>query len=82
MPVDKNTFLTIQFIDDQIRNKFPVVEATAVMYDNHLIWSGVEQEAMFLLYTLEQEEMKSFYTYMAMNDDSSAKKEGDESEVV
>lgn len=67
LPVDRSTFLTIQYLVNLVQSQFPQVEAAAVMYDSKLIWSGINQDDMFWLYYLEQDAMRQFYSYLSSN---------------
>jgi hypothetical protein len=37
-----------------LKRELPLIQTTALMYNSNLIWSGLCQEDMFLLYSLEQ----------------------------
>ncbi|XP_046680049.1 vacuolar fusion protein CCZ1 homolog isoform X2 [Homalodisca vitripennis] len=57
LPLDKQTFLHIQCFVNLLEASFPVVEFTAFLYNDRLIWSGLEPEDMqvvfhYLVYTL------------------------------
>uniref|UniRef100_A0A1B6LR64 CCZ1/INTU/HSP4 first Longin domain-containing protein n=1 Tax=Graphocephala atropunctata TaxID=36148 RepID=A0A1B6LR64_9HEMI len=57
LPLDKTTFLHIQCFVNLLEASFPVVEFTAFLYNDRLIWSGLEPEDMqvvfhYLVYTL------------------------------
>ncbi len=75
LPVDKATFLTIQYLVNLVTATYPgVVRASALMYNSKLIWSGLNQEDMFLLYSLEQDAMRPFFHYLSYKDRVAPKK--------
>eukprot|EP00455_Lapot_gusevi_P005608 TRINITY_DN12406_c0_g1_i3.p1 TRINITY_DN12406_c0_g1~~TRINITY_DN12406_c0_g1_i3.p1 ORF type:complete len:497 (+),score=115.53 TRINITY_DN12406_c0_g1_i3:65-1492(+) len=67
-PVDKATYLSIQYIVNLLNTTFPSLLNTAIMYDSKLIWTGIEQTDMRVLYNLQQENMRGFFTYFCMNE--------------
>eukprot|EP00037_Helgoeca_nana_P007268 m.66397 g.66397 ORF g.66397 m.66397 type:complete len:480 (+) comp18072_c0_seq1:267-1706(+) len=50
LPLDKNTFLKVQSFVNMTESKFPSIHYTVFIYHDHLIWSGLEQEDMRVLY--------------------------------
>mmetsp|Transcript_16376 Transcript_16376/g.42526 ORF Transcript_16376/g.42526 Transcript_16376/m.42526 type:complete len:490 (+) Transcript_16376:199-1668(+) len=50
LPLDKNTFLKVQSFVNLTESKFPSIHYTVFVYHDHLIWSGLEQEDMRVLY--------------------------------
>lgn len=50
MPLDKNTFLRVQCFINLLECTFPVVKYTAFLYNDQLVWSGLEQEDMRIMY--------------------------------
>ena len=67
MPVNKTAFLLIQYINNSVRANFPRILASAVMCNKQLIWSGLQQEDMFFIYLLAQDNMARFYEYFSAN---------------
>jgi vacuolar fusion protein CCZ1, animal type len=63
LPVDKISFLSVQYVVSTIRSEFPCVQGMALLYDRDLLWSDLGQEDMLLLYTLHQDYMRRFLTY-------------------
>jgi len=52
LPVDKQTFLAIQYFVNLTENHFPQVKASALLYDDHLVWSGLDQDIARTIYRL------------------------------
>ncbi|CAH3105992.1 unnamed protein product [Pocillopora meandrina] len=50
LPLDKNTFLRIQSFINVIEHTFSQVRYTSFLYSEKLVWSGLEQEDMRILY--------------------------------
>jgi len=50
LPVDKNVYLKIQCFINSIENTFPKIKYSTFLYRDHLVWSGLEQEDMRILY--------------------------------
>lgn len=50
LPLDKTTYLKIQCFVNVIEAKFPVIKYTVFLYNDHLVWSGLEQDDMRVLY--------------------------------
>nr|KAG5710418.1 hypothetical protein BaRGS_022236 [Batillaria attramentaria] len=50
LPLDKNTYLRIQCFINQLEAAFPTVKYTAFLYNDKLVWSGLEQEDMRTMY--------------------------------
>ncbi|XP_048575967.1 vacuolar fusion protein CCZ1 homolog isoform X2 [Nematostella vectensis] len=50
LPLDKNTFLKIQSFVNLIEHTFSQIKYTAFLYSDKLVWSGLEQEDMRILY--------------------------------
>ncbi|XP_063445038.1 vacuolar fusion protein CCZ1 homolog [Mytilus trossulus] len=50
MPLDKNTFLRVQCFINLLEAKFSAVKYTAFLYNDQLVWSGLEQEDMRIMY--------------------------------
>jgi len=72
LPVDKATFLTIQYLVNTVRSQLPLVQASAVMFNGQLIWSGINQDDMFLLYLLDQVNAVHISSIMLLLTESSA----------
>jgi hypothetical protein len=84
LPVDKPTFLSVQYLINTVQTQFnqllmsssksnnskctSSIASVACMYSGKLIWSGLNQDDMFLLYNLDQESMNYFYQYLAANE--------------
>uniref|UniRef100_A0A6I8PNN5 CCZ1 homolog B, vacuolar protein trafficking and biogenesis associated n=1 Tax=Xenopus tropicalis TaxID=8364 RepID=A0A6I8PNN5_XENTR len=49
-PLDKMTYLKIQSFINRIEESLNIVKYTAFLYNDQLIWSGLEQEDMRILY--------------------------------
>lgn len=50
MPLDKNTYLRVQCFINLLEAMFPVVKYTAFLYNDQLVWSGLEQDDMRIMY--------------------------------
>lgn len=50
LPVDKNVYLRIQSFVNWTENNFPSIEYSCFLYRDHLVWSGLEQEDMRIMY--------------------------------
>lgn len=50
LPLDKNTYLRIQCFINRLEASFPMVKYTAFLYNDKLVWSGLEQEDMRTMY--------------------------------
>ncbi|XP_011503777.1 PREDICTED: vacuolar fusion protein CCZ1 homolog [Ceratosolen solmsi marchali] len=50
LPLDKITFLRVQCFMNLIEATFPQVKYTAFLYNNQLVWSGLEPEDMQVVY--------------------------------
>ncbi|ELT94377.1 hypothetical protein CAPTEDRAFT_170709 [Capitella teleta] len=50
LPLDKNTYLRIQCFINLLEAQFPRVKYTAFLFNDQLVWSGLEQEDMRVLY--------------------------------
>ncbi|CAG5132726.1 unnamed protein product [Candidula unifasciata] len=50
LPLDKNTYLRIQCFINSLEATFPFVKYTAFLYNEKLVWSGLEQEDMRIMY--------------------------------
>lgn len=50
MPLDKNTFLRVQCFINLLEATFSSVKYTAFLYNDQLVWSGLEQEDMRIMY--------------------------------
>ncbi|XP_033106088.1 vacuolar fusion protein CCZ1 homolog [Anneissia japonica] len=50
LPLDKNTYLRIQCFINLIEANFSRIKHTAFLYNDHLVWSGLEQDDMRVLY--------------------------------
>ncbi|XP_041362737.1 vacuolar fusion protein CCZ1 homolog [Gigantopelta aegis] len=50
LPLDKNTYLRIQCFINQLEATFPSVKYTAFLYNDQLVWSGLEQDDMRIMY--------------------------------
>ncbi|KAK2152106.1 hypothetical protein LSH36_339g00079 [Paralvinella palmiformis] len=51
LPLDKNMYLRIQCFINLLEATFPHILYTAFLYQDQLVWSGLEQEDMRVLYT-------------------------------
>uniref|UniRef100_A0A8C5Q1D8 Vacuolar fusion protein CCZ1 homolog n=1 Tax=Leptobrachium leishanense TaxID=445787 RepID=A0A8C5Q1D8_9ANUR len=49
-PLDKMTYLKIQSFINRVEESLSIVKYTAFLYNDQLIWSGLEQEDMRILY--------------------------------
>lgn len=50
LPLDKNTYLSIQCFVNATEMAFPQVKYTVVLHNDRLVWSGLEQDDMRALY--------------------------------
>jgi hypothetical protein len=50
LPVNKNVYLKIQSFLNCLEHTFDPIRYTSFMYKNQLVWSGLEQEEMKILY--------------------------------
>lgn len=50
MPLDKNTYLRVQCFINLLEATFPAVKYTAFLYNDQLVWSGLEQDDMRVMY--------------------------------
>ncbi|GAB6032648.1 vacuolar fusion protein ccz1 [Chamberlinius hualienensis] len=50
LPLDKNSFLKIHCLANLIETTFPSVKYVAFLYSEQLVWSGLEQEDIQILY--------------------------------
>ncbi|XP_041474181.1 vacuolar fusion protein CCZ1 homolog [Lytechinus variegatus] len=50
LPLDKNTYLRIQCFINLVEASFTQIKYTAFLYNNQLVWSGLEQDDMRVLY--------------------------------
>ncbi|KAL4239339.1 vacuolar fusion protein ccz1 [Mactra antiquata] len=50
LPLDKNTYLQVQCFINILESTFPSVKYTAFLYNDQLVWSGLEQDDMRIMY--------------------------------
>lgn len=50
LPLDKNTFLKVSSFINLLELKYSAIKYTVFMYDDQMVWSGLEQEDMRVLY--------------------------------
>jgi hypothetical protein len=50
LPLDKNTYLRVQCFVNLTESEFPAIKYSAFVYHDHLVWSGLEQDDMRVLY--------------------------------
>ncbi|CAB3994315.1 vacuolar fusion CCZ1 homolog, partial [Paramuricea clavata] len=50
LPLDKNAFLKVSCFMNVIEHKFSSIKYTVFMFDDQIVWSGLEQEDMRVLY--------------------------------
>lgn len=50
LPLDKNTYLQVQCFINVLESTFPAVKYTAFLYNDQLVWSGLEQDDMRIMY--------------------------------
>ncbi|XP_062573305.1 vacuolar fusion protein CCZ1 homolog [Saccostrea cucullata] len=50
MPLDKNTYLHVQSFINLLEASFTCIKYTAFLYNDQLVWSGLEQEDMRIIY--------------------------------
>ncbi|XP_052814392.1 vacuolar fusion protein CCZ1 homolog isoform X2 [Mya arenaria] len=50
LPLDKNTYLRVQCFINTLEATFPTVKYTAFLYNDQLVWSGLEQDDMRIMY--------------------------------
>ena len=64
--VDRTTYLTLQYLNNSVMSEYPQLHSLSVMYNGKLIWSGISQEDMRVLYASNQEPFSAYiYTFMA-----------------
>eukprot|EP01147_Barroeca_monosierra_P001366 gene1366-4541_t len=44
LPLDKSAYLTAQSFIHTMEVGFPTIQATMLLYDNHIVWSGLSQQ--------------------------------------
>jgi len=65
-PVDRSTYLSVQYLSNCITGKFPQIHSLSVIYSNRLLWSGLPQSAIRVLYTINQESNSNYiYGYLS-----------------
>lgn len=64
LPLDKNTYLRIQCFINNLEASFPFIKYTAFLYNEKLVWSGLEQEDMRIMYRYLTASL--FPTYLEM----------------
>ena len=72
LPVDKATFLTIQFLINHTQATFPSVHHMAVLSDSKLIYTSLAGEDMEVLYSLTSDHLPLF-SYLAINEELSTR---------
>lgn len=50
MPLDKNTYLHVQCFINLLEASFSSIKYTAFLYNDQLVWSGLDQEDMRIIY--------------------------------
>lgn len=50
LPLDKKTFLHVQTVVNLLECSFPKIRCTAFLYNDQLVWSGLEPDDMQVLY--------------------------------
>eukprot|EP00039_Didymoeca_costata_P020145 m.340234 g.340234 ORF g.340234 m.340234 type:complete len:460 (+) comp19187_c0_seq1:275-1654(+) len=50
LPLDKNSYLRVQCFVNLAEATFPSIKYTVFLYNDHLVWSGLEQDDMRVLY--------------------------------
>lgn len=50
LPLDKNTYLRIQCFVNLTESAFDAIKYSVFVYNDHLVWSGLEQDDMRVLY--------------------------------
>lgn len=50
LPLDKNTYLQVQCFINLLESSFQSVKYTAFLYNDQLVWSGLEQDDMRIMY--------------------------------
>ena len=51
MSLDRGTYLKVQCLVNMLEESVPFIDHTVVMYNDQVIWSGLEQEDIALIYT-------------------------------
>ena len=72
LPVDKATFLTIQFLINHTQATFPAVQHMAVLSECKLIYTSLAGEDMEVLYALLDDHLPLF-SYLAINEELSTR---------
>ena len=52
LPLNKNVYLALQRFVNTLENQFSRICDTTVLYDDHLVWSGLDQDDIRVLYKL------------------------------
>lgn len=81
LPLDKNTYLQVQCFINVLESTFQAVKYTAFLYNDQLVWSGLEQDDMRIMYKylttslfpayLEQELQSSGQSHMPLTRNTS-----------
>jgi hypothetical protein len=50
LPVNKNVYLQVQSLINSTENAFEQIRHSAFIYKDHLVWSGLEQDEMRIMY--------------------------------
>lgn len=50
LPLDKTSFLKVQCLINSLECDFPIITQAAFLYNDHLIWSGIEPSDMQIIY--------------------------------
>ncbi|KAG5876889.1 hypothetical protein JTB14_003213 [Gonioctena quinquepunctata] len=50
LPLDKQTFLKVQCFINQLESNYSFISSSAFLYNDYLIWSGVEPDNMKVIY--------------------------------
>jgi hypothetical protein len=51
LPVDKTVYLKVQSFINGIENHFPEIQCTTFLFHEYLVWSGLDQDSMRVLYS-------------------------------
>ncbi|CAI9723484.1 Hypothetical predicted protein [Octopus vulgaris] len=50
LPLNKNTYLRMKCFINQVEAQFPEIKYTAFLYNDQLVWSGLQQDDMRIMY--------------------------------
>ena len=64
--VNRKTYFTLRYFSNNVMDEYPQLHSLSIMYNDKLILSGMSQQDMKVLYTINQQPCSSYiYTFMA-----------------